>query len=126
MSKNNTKISRWYDTDQQIKQTFQLVENMSNKEREEFAANLTRVVNNFRKQQNLDNFNVSLGRDKILAYYKAYNKRRWYDQIPNLMRAINLLSILSIEEREQILSKFLLSIKGKETNKINAGNQLFR
>jgi len=126
MSKNNTKISRWYDTDQQIKQTFQLVENMSNKEREEFAANLTRVVNNFRKQQNLDNFNVSLGRDKILAYYKAYNKRRWYDQIPNLMRAINLLSILSIEEREQILSKFLLSINSKETNKLNTGNYLFR
>ena len=126
MSENNNKISRWYDTDQQIKQTFQLVENMSNKEREEFAANLTRVVNNFRKQQNLDNFNVSLGRDKILAYYKAYNKRRWYDQIPNLMRAINLLSILSIEEREQILSKFLLSINSKETNKLNTGNYLFR
>ena len=126
MSENNNKISRWYDTDQQIKQTFHLVESMSNKEREEFAANLTKEVSNFRKQQNSDNFNVSLGRDKIISYYKAYNKRRWYDQIPNLMRAINLLSILSIEEREQILSKFLLSIKGKETNKINAGNQLFR
>ncbi|HBG49856.1 MAG TPA: hypothetical protein DDW90_10230 [Cyanobacteria bacterium UBA9971] len=126
MSENNNKISRWYDTDQQIKQTFQLVENMSNKEREEFAANLTKEVSNFRKQQNSDNFNVSLGRDKILAYYKAYNKRRWYDQIPNLMRAINLLSILSIEEREQILSKFLLSINSKETNKLNTGNYLFR
>ncbi|OGH99969.1 MAG: hypothetical protein A2039_05835 [Candidatus Melainabacteria bacterium GWA2_34_9] len=126
MSENNKKISRWYDTDQQIKQTFQLVETMTKKEREEFSANLTRVVNNYRKQQNLENFNVSLGRDKILAYYKAYNKRRWYDQIPNLMRAVNLLSILSLEEREQILNKFLLPFKGKEINNVNIGNQLFR
>ena len=126
MSENNKKISRWYDTDQQIKQTFQLVETMTKKEREEFSANLTRVVNNYRKQQNLENFNVSLGRDKILAYYKAYNKRRWYDQIPNLMRAVNLLSILYLEEREQILNKFLLPFKGKEINNVNIGNQLFR
>ena len=126
MSENNKKISRWYDNDQQIEQTFQLVETMTKKEREEFSANLTRVVNNYRKQQNLENFNVSLGRDKILAYYKAYNKRRWYDQIPNLMRAVNLLSILSLEEREQILNKFLLPFKGKEINNVNIGNQLFR
>jgi len=112
MIKNDNK-SRWHDSNPKIQQTFQVVENMSSKERKEFATGLLKAVSILRKQQSRKNFNISLGSDKIMDYCKAYNKRRWYDQIPKLMKAINLLSMLSNEEKEQIIDEISLSLKDK-------------
>ena len=103
----NINKSRWYDSSPEAAQVLDFIKNMDSLEREEFASHLIKVVN-IVKSQNIDEkTTVSIGKDKVLDYYQAFNKRRWYDTSPNLMRAMNSLNLIPEQEKQQIIEGIL-------------------
>jgi hypothetical protein len=108
------KKNRWYDNEPKAVRVFELIENLQQPERAEFANNLYHVLNIVKKQKFSKELNLSLGENKIHGYYQSFNKRRWYDQMPELMRAINLLNTLSFEERQDILDGILIALENNK------------
>lgn len=58
----------------------------------------------------LENFR-SLGTDKVLALYKSKQKKRKYDQNPQMHRAMNYLMVMS-PEKQQVISKRIVELVG--------------
>jgi len=104
-------FSRWYDKITNVNKMLLTFKNMSDRELNVYARVLFNVVNDNRaKSQNSSDLS-SIGPDKIQAYLKSYNQRRWYDKNPNLRDSIRLLSILSPAEAEMIVDDFLFHLK---------------
>lgn len=103
--------SRWYDKEPKAARAFKLVQNLQTEEKEQFADYLFQVVDIIKNQKNPEHFHISIGRNKIFSYYQAFHKRRNYDKIPELMRAMNRLNTISLKDREQIIDGILLSLE---------------
>lgn len=104
-------IQRWYDKSPKLSEMMQVLCNMPEKELSELSACLYQVVCLYRKQRNSSQEFVSLGPEKLFGYYKAYLRRRDYDQNITLMSAINAMSTLEIQEIEEIVDGFLSALR---------------
>ncbi len=106
-----SEIKRWHDKSQKLADMMRVLNNMSDKELDEIAKYLYQVVNIYRKQRKSQDDGLSIGRDKLFGYYKAYQKRRWYDRNPSLSSAVNILSILPPREVDSIINGFIDALK---------------
>jgi len=104
----NSDYKRWYDNDPRMAKMMVVLSHQSVKQQNEFA----RVLGRLLKRQNEDSSRiVSLGAEKVLNLYKAYNKRRWYDENPALAHELNLLSVLPEDEFMKIVYDLSISFK---------------
>jgi len=108
--------SRWYDKDPKAVRMFQLISDLKYEDREMFADNLLQVVNLIKNPKKEE---TSIGTENIHNYYQAFNKRRWYDRMPLLMRAMNRLGTLSAEDRKDIVEGILGSLDHQNKVKKN-------
>jgi len=104
-------IKRWYDESPKLEEMMRVLESMSDKELAQIAKYLYQVVNLYKKHRQTYNNDLSIGRDKLFGYYKAYQKRRWYDKNPSLSSAVNTMSTLSIKEIEEIIDGFIQALQ---------------
>jgi hypothetical protein len=104
-------IKRWYDKSSKLGEMMRVLSCMSEKEVAQVSVYLYQVVKLYRKQKNSMNDNLSIGTDKLFGYYKAYNKRRWYDQDPSLRSAINIISTLPTRDIDEVIDGFIQALK---------------
>ena len=113
-----SKIKRWYDKSPKLQEMLIVLSNLSDDELDKIAIYLYQVVNLYRKQKKNKDEVVSLGRDKLFNYYKAYQKRRWYDKNSSLSSSLNIMSTLAVKELEEIVDGFLYALKEANMYKI--------
>lgn len=104
-------IKRWYDESPKLSEMLDILSNMSPREITQISKYLYQIVNIYQKQKKSDKELLSIGTDKLFSYYKAYNKRRWYDKNPSLSSALNTMSTLEVKEIEEIVDGFLIALK---------------
>jgi len=102
-------IKRWYDKDPRMSQILDILENMPEESKVEFARILMSLINILRKDKKNSDAPLSLGKSKVLGLYKAFNKRRWYDQSHSLMHSLNILSTLELEDFNTVVDGILMS-----------------
>jgi len=106
-----TEIQRWYDQIPRLREVFLVLKNMNERERDMIASLFYQSVLDFRRGNRHDTHLKSVGRDKVLGYYKAYGKRRWYDKNRPLTNAAKLLSVMDKREIEQVIDEFISYLK---------------
>jgi len=116
MPKEDSK-NRWYDNDSGMNRVLNLMKNLPENIQEDLAATLIQFANLIRKDRKIEESALSIGKDKVLGLYKASNKRRWYDQNPTLMSAMNILSTLPPNEFKNIVEGLLLTLTNTNTKK---------
>ncbi len=104
-------IQRWYDKSSKMGELMTVMNCLSEKEISQLAQYLYHVVKIYRNQIRDNETLQSIGPEKLFGYYKAYNKRRWYDKNPSLGSAINIMSTLSVRELDDIVDGFLYALK---------------
>lgn len=104
-------IQRWYERNPKLKEMMHVLSNMPDKELDEVATYLYRIVNIYAKEKRQTEEVISIGLDKLSGYYKAYNKRRWYDKNAALSGAINTMSTLGDRDITEIVDGFIFALK---------------
>lgn len=104
-------IKRWYDESQKLEKMIKVLGNLSENDLNKIAKYLYQVVNIHWKQKKALEDEVSIGREKLFGYYKAYQKRRWYDKNPSLSGAINILSTLPVKDVDEIVDGFISALR---------------
>lgn len=104
-------IKRWYDKSSKLGEMMRVLGSMSEREISQISVYLFQVVKLYRKQKNTYDDNLSIGKDKLFGYYKAYNKRRWYDQDPSLRSALNIISTLPTRDVDDVIEGFIQALK---------------
>ncbi len=96
---------RWYDQDVRVARFLRLIEQVPGDAQEEISQMIIEFVNLIRKtnEENKDDNFVSLGKERVLGLYQAFNKRRWYDKKPELRSAMTTLSTLQTEDYLKIV-----------------------
>ena len=54
---------------------------------------------------------ATIGKEKILGYYKSFNRRRWYDKNWTILSIMNLLSTLPQNDFDNVASGTLQMLK---------------
>ncbi len=111
-------IQRWYDKNPKLKEVFLVLQNVTEKECDQFSTILYQAVDEFKKNNKVGNDLQSVGIEKLDGYYKAYNKRRWYDKNSSLRRAAQLMSIMPSYDVERIIDDFIVFLKMNGLHKI--------
>ncbi|MFH0702345.1 MAG: hypothetical protein V2B14_02245 [bacterium] len=111
MKDNYYSNNRWYDKDSKMTEVLELIKTLPDDAKEQLAATLIQFVNLIRRNKSeVDEDNLSIGKNKTLGLYKAFNKRRWYDKNQALMSAMNILATLSLEDCKKITEGLLLTL----------------
>jgi len=110
---------RWYDKDPNMIQLLLLIKTMSEDSKEELAENLIKFINLVRKNRNDIENPLSIGKNKALGLYKAFNKRRWYDKNYSLMSAMNILATLPVEDCKNITKLVIGMFDDVQKNTVN-------
>ncbi|HSA06546.1 MAG TPA: hypothetical protein P5556_05160 [Candidatus Gastranaerophilales bacterium] len=106
-----SEIQRWYDKSQKLGDMMTVLSYMSEKELNQVAKCLYQVVNIHWKEIKSYEELISIGKDKLFGYYKAYQKRRWYDQNSSLRSALNILSTMKTKDIDDIIDGFMIALK---------------
>lgn len=104
---------RWYDSKPKIRKAIEVIEELSRDDQEVLSESIIQLINVIRaeKEDEENTELVSLGKDRTLGLYKAFNKRRLYDKNYALMSAMNILATMSIEDCENIAEGILITLK---------------
>ena len=110
-------FTRWYDRSPQVSQAVRTLE----KSHSDFQKAIAEVINELSDLRSLTHQNEGglkkIGSQKILGLMKSKAKRRWYDENPQMHKAINTMYVMSEEEREEIALKVLVSLGGLNSYK---------
>lgn len=99
---------RWYDKDPRMVELFEVLEELPKESQDQLGALIIQFVNLVRKNKDEDTEEIiSIGKERVLGLYKAFNKRRWYDKQNSLMGALNTLSTMHIEDCKKITEGLL-------------------
>jgi len=104
-------IKRWYDESSKLGELMKVLSSMSDNEIDQIAHYLYHIVKIYRREVRKNDTLQSIGAEKLFGYYKAYNKRRWYDKKPSLSSAINIMSTFSVKEMDEIVEGFLFALR---------------
>ena len=103
-------IQRWYDKSSKLGELMTVMNSLSEKETDKLAQYLYHIVKIYRNQIKDNEGLQSIGAEKLFGYYKAYNKRRWYDKKHSLGSALNIMSTLSLQELDDLVDGFLYAL----------------
>lgn len=106
-------IKRWYDKSAKLSELMDVLSNLADSDIDKIAQPLYQIVRIYWKQKREKEELVSMGADKLFGYYKAYNKRRWYDRNPSLSSAVNIMSTLSVKDLDEIVDGFLYALRSE-------------
>lgn len=100
-----TENRRWYDQNADMATILDILKNQPPELIDNLAENIMNFSNIIR--QNINEFEtdepVSIGKDRILGYYKSFRRRRWYDKNWTLLSIVNILSTLPKDDFDRII-----------------------
>ena len=96
---------RWYDDNKDMIMILDVLKNQPDELIDNLAENIMNFSNIIR--QNIEEMTVeepiSIGKKRILGYYKSFQRRRWYDNNWTLLSIVNILSTLPENDFENII-----------------------
>jgi len=96
---------RWYDNNADMLLILDILKNQPDELIDNLAENIMSFSNIIR--QNIEEMSeeepVSIGKERILGYYKSFQRRRWYDNNWTLLSIVNILSTLPDNDFENII-----------------------
>ena len=119
-----TENKRWYEKSSKLSEMMVILSNMNDHDLDQVSQYLYQVVNLYWKQNQHTNETISIGLEKLTGYYKAYQKRRWYDKNPSLSSAINKMSTLSVREIDDVVNGFLFALKEAGLYKVYSSKKM--
>ena len=99
------KKERWYDYNKDM----ELILSVLRQQPQELVDNLAENVMGFSNiiRQNLNEIDteepISIGKDRMLGYYKSFKRRRLYDKNWTILSMVNILSTLPKDDFEKIV-----------------------
>lgn len=113
--------ARWYDKYTHIRDLISLTENLPRSMQENIAEGLITSIKRYQSFSNRDSELRSLGTETVLALYKSHKKQRWYDTIPQMHKAMNLMialpepALIHLDQRCASLVAFMQSQRFSKT-----------
>ncbi len=96
---------RWYDSNEDMVQIIDILKYQQPELIDNLAENIMGFSNIIR--ENLNNLDeeepISIGKDRMLGYYKSFRRRRWYDKNWTMLSMVNVLSTLPNDDFEKIV-----------------------
>ncbi len=106
---------RWYDRYPNIRAVVRMTENLSDANKTEIGERLLKVVETF-WWRNIPRWRGSkIPAETLDKLRKAKQRNRWYDLVPDLRQAMNMIMVLPEEERFR-LDRELASLVGYMAN----------
>ncbi len=106
---------RWYDYNKDMVTILELVEGKPQELIDSLAESIfsfTRIVrDSISEQEEEQEIPVTIGKEKILGYYKSFNRRRWYDKNWTILSIMNLLSTLPQNDFDNVARGTLQMLK---------------
>lgn len=121
---------RWYDSYSNIRLLIDLSEDLPLAIQQNLGSTLIETI---KRYQNLVAASAdlrTLGADMVMGLFKSRRKLRWYDHIPELHKAFNMMAILPepvlehLNEQCSDLVHFILTHKQKRTTPIHVMGQM--
>ena len=96
---------RWYDTNNDMHLILDILKKQSPELIDNLAENIMSFSNIIRKNINeIDSEEpISIGKERMLGYYKSFQRRRWYDKNWTMLSMVNVLSTLPIDDFNKIV-----------------------
>jgi len=96
---------RWYDTNNDMHLILDILKKHSPELIDNLAENIMSFSNIIRKNINEidDEEPISIGKERMLGYYKSFQRRRWYDKNWTMLSMVNVLSTLPIDDFNKIV-----------------------
>jgi len=96
---------RWYDTNNDMHLILDILKKQSPELIDNLAENIMSFSNIIRKNINEidDEEPISIGKERMLGYYKSFQRRRWYDKNWTMLSMVNVLSTLPIDDFNKIV-----------------------
>lgn len=96
---------RWYDDNDKMVTIIDALKHQPPELIDNLAENIMSFSNIIR--QNLNEIEteepISIGKDRMLGYYKSFRRRRWYDKNWTILSMVNILSTLPKDDFEKII-----------------------
>ena len=101
---------RWYDNNDDMVKIIDVLKNQPPALIDNLAENIMGFSNIIRENLNSldDEEPISIGKDRMLGYYKSFRRRRWYDKNWTLLSMVNVLSTLPNDD----FGKIVQGVKG--------------
>ena len=97
---------RWYDKNNDMNIILDSLKGQSPELIDNLAENIMNFSNIIR--QNINELEteepISIGKERILGYYKSFRRRRWYDRNWTLLSIFNVISTLPKSDYENIVA----------------------
>ncbi len=94
---------RWYDRYPNIRAIINLSQNLPSEKQLEIGQNLLKTVKQFLEKTMPFQPEAEILQPEVLLNLKhGQDKVRWYDQVPPLHKALNLILVLSPQQRAQL------------------------
>ncbi len=116
-------FQRWYDKIPQAKEVFMVLKNMPENDLDKCSKVLYGVIVEHKNSDRNSSKLSSLGTEKIRAYYKSFQKRRWYDQNPSMFDSARSLSVMDPAQVKSIIRDFMFNLKMKGLSSIYDKNK---
>jgi hypothetical protein len=113
LMQNEDLKDRWYDKNSRMSEVLSFICDLPENEQEELGITIIKLVNVLRRSRKEDEIPISIGKDRVLGLYKAFNKRRWYDQNSTLMSAMNILKTLPDDDCRSIIEGLVITLNGQ-------------
>lgn len=97
---------RWYDKYPNISLIIKISEDLPPWLQAEIGENLIQSITQYQVILEQADIPKSLGAEAVLSLYKSKRKMRWYDQIPQLHKALNMLITLPENAIFQLDAKY--------------------
>lgn len=98
---------RWYDENKDMLLIIETLRNQPPELIDNLAENIMNFSNIIREkisENELDSEEpISIGKDRMLGYYKSFRRRRWYDKNWTILSIVNILSTLPKDDFEKII-----------------------
>ena len=96
---------RWYDTNNDMHLILDVLKNQPPELIANLAENIMSFSNIIRKNINEIDAEepISIGKERMLGYYKSFQRRRWYDKNWTMLSMVNVLSTLPIDDFNKIV-----------------------
>ncbi len=96
---------RWYDSNKDMVAIIDILKNQPPELIDNLAENIMGFSNIIRENLNeLESEEpISIGKERMLGYYKSFRRRRWYDKNWTILSMVNVLSTLPQDDFEKIV-----------------------
>jgi len=96
---------RWYDENNDMQMILDLLKEQPTELIDNLAENIMSFSNIIRQSINDIETEepVSIGKERMLGYYKSFRRRRWYDKNWTILSMVNVLSTLPEKDFDNIV-----------------------